>query len=134
MILNLETMIAETKKILITAALLAALAVMIGAFGAHGLKPLLTEFQRLETFDTAVKYHFYHVFALFALGMLSHRLSLQKVRVCFWLFLTGILIFSGSLYALSLTNIAILGAVTPIGGALLILGWFSFALAIRTLA
>ncbi|MEM9858908.1 MAG: DUF423 domain-containing protein [Bacteroidota bacterium] len=113
-----------TKRVLLTASALGAFAVMIGAFGAHGLKPLLLENNRLDTFEIAVKYHFYHTFALIGLALIHERFQLKHVNVVFWFYLTGIVVFSGSLYILCLTNITVLGAITPLGGVLLIAGWF----------
>jgi uncharacterized membrane protein YgdD (TMEM256/DUF423 family) len=106
------------------AAILGALAVGIGAFGAHGLEPVLETYNRVDTFETAVKYHFYHTLAILLVGVLlafgnGHKL----LRASAWSFLLGILIFSGSLYVLSVTNITWLGAVTPIGGVAFIVGW-----------
>ncbi len=120
-----------SKNILTTAAMLGALGVMIGAFGAHGLKPLLEEYGRLDTFETAVKYHFYHALAILALGILARKAPNKYLRYSHFLFLGGVVVFSGSLYVLCLTNIGILGAITPIGGVLLIAGWISLALGIR---
>lgn len=106
------------------AAVLGALAVVIGAFGAHGLEPLLTKYNRLDTFETAVKYHFYHTFAIFLVGVViafgkDHKL----LKYSAWSFMAGIIVFSGSLYILSLTNVTWLGAVTPLGGLAFIGGW-----------
>jgi|SRR5690554_1248481 len=106
------------------AAVLGALAVAIGAFGAHGLEPLLTKFNRLDTFETAVKYHFYHTLAIFLVGVViglgkDHKL----LKYSAWSFVSGIIVFSGSLYVLSLTNVTWLGAVTPLGGLAFIAGW-----------
>ena len=106
------------------AAVLGALAVAIGAFGAHGLEPLLTKFNRLETFETAVKYHFYHTLAIFLVGVvIGHGASQKLLKYSAWSFVAGIIVFSGSLYVLSLTNVTWLGAVTPLGGLAFILGW-----------
>jgi len=127
-------MVEMSKKILLTASVLGALGVIFGAFGAHGLDALLTENQRHDTFDTAVRYHFYHVFALLAAGIIHQCCPLPGIRLCYYLFVSGLMIFSGSLYALSLTNISLLGAITPIGGVLLITGWITIALGIRKLA
>jgi len=106
------------------AAILGALAVAIGAFGAHSLSAILESTGRQATFETAVNYHFYHVFAIFGtaiiLEMFPEKTLLKK---SIWLFFIGIVIFSGSLYTLSLTGINILGAVTPLGGVAFILGW-----------
>jgi len=110
--------------ILKTAAIFGAIAVGIGAFGAHGLKPMLESTGRLETFETAVKYHFYHSLALLALGIwTSVKPELNKTALSFWGFTLGIVIFSGSLYVLSLSGITWLGAITPVGGVAFIVGW-----------
>jgi len=99
-------------------ALLGAMGVALGAFGAHGLRELLLENGRLETWETAVFYHIVHGVVLLILA------SIKPWRQMAWLMMsTGVLIFSGSLYILCLTNITWLDAVTPIGGILLITGW-----------
>lgn len=102
---------------------LGALSVMIGAFGAHALKNTLTANGRLETFETAVKYQFYHVFALLILGLLLSRVDHKLLHYAGYSFIVGIIIFSGSLYILCLTNMGKWGAVTPIGGLFFIIGW-----------
>lgn len=111
------------KFILIAGMIMAALAVGIGAFGAHGLKDILTENQRMETFETGVKYHFYHALGMILIGLLLFQIpspSLEKAAIALFI---GILIFSVSLYILSLTNIKWLGAITPIGGVFFLIGW-----------
>ena len=113
------------KSILIAGALLGALAVMIGAFGAHGLAKILTANGRLDTFETGVKYHMYHALAMLLTGLLLFFVPVKYLNWAGLFFLIGILIFSGSLYILSLTNIKWLGAITPIGGLFLIAGWLS---------
>ncbi|MEH0158192.1 DUF423 domain-containing protein [Limibacter armeniacum] len=118
------------KKILMSGALLGALAVGIGAFGAHGLKPLLTEYGRLDTFETGVKYHFYHSLALILIGLLQFHIKSKKLEWAGILMIAGIFIFSGSLYVLCLTNIGILGAITPIGGVGFIVGWLMLLFAV----
>ncbi len=105
------------------AAILGFLAVSIGAFGAHALEVTLTENGRLDTFETAVKYHFYHALALLLVGLLMRDHDSKYLSYAAISFVMGIVIFSGSLYTLSLTNIRILGAITPIGGVGFILGW-----------
>lgn len=100
--------------------LLALVAVAAGALGAHGLKPLLTA-ARLETFEVAVRYQMYHAIALVLAGILD-------APAAGWCFFVGILIFSGSLYALVLTEQRWLGAVTPVGGLLFLVGWLLLAL------
>jgi uncharacterized membrane protein YgdD (TMEM256/DUF423 family) len=118
------------KSILIIAAILGALGVAIGAFGAHGLKPLLEKTQRLETFETAVKYHFYHTIVLFALGLAMDRINHSLITYSALSLVTGIVLFSGSLYVLSVFNMTKLAVVTPFGGLFLILGWILLAIGI----
>ena len=108
-------------------AVLALLAVALGAFGAHGLKTRLTP-EDLEIFETAVRYHMYHALALFAVAWTATRWPGGGTTVAGWAFVAGVLIFSGSLYALVFTGARWLGAVTPIGGVLLIVGWAALAL------
>ncbi len=116
------------KQVLISAGVLGALSVGIGAFGAHGLESTLTQNGRLDTFETAVKYQFYHTLALFLLGILMLNYQHHFFNYAAFAFLGGIIVFSGSLYTLSLTNISVLGAITPIGGLGFILGWMFFVL------
>ncbi|WP_255474203.1 DUF423 domain-containing protein [Pontibacter qinzhouensis] len=111
------------KIILLIASALGALTVMIGAFGAHALAPMLQASGRTDTFETAVKYQMYHTFALLAVGLLLFRVESPALQVAAWCFVLGILVFSGSLYTLCITGITWLGAITPIGGTLLIVGW-----------
>ncbi|UPL47835.1 DUF423 domain-containing protein [Hymenobacter sublimis] len=120
------------RLILQLAALLGALGVGIGAFGAHGLRKMLEASGRFETFETAVRYQFYHALALLAVGILLHvKPELRSLGTVAWLWLGGVLVFSGSLYVLCLTGITKLGAVTPIGGVLLVAGWIVLLLAAR---
>jgi uncharacterized membrane protein YgdD (TMEM256/DUF423 family) len=114
----------RTKYIIQTAAVFGVLAVSLGAFGAHGLAPLLEKYGRIATFETAVSYHFYHTLALLLTGLITaHFPDIKAFSQAAWLFIAGILIFSGSLYVLSLTGITILGAITPLGGVAFIMGW-----------
>ena len=123
------------KRIIITASILGMLAVVTGAFGAHGLKALLTSAQ-LEVWHTAVQYHFYHVFALLFLSTFA-RFKNNLIIASFYFFTFGIVLFSGSLYlmacrdilGLNLNLVKIIGPVTPIGGLLFIIGWLMLALA-----
>jgi uncharacterized membrane protein YgdD (TMEM256/DUF423 family) len=108
---------------------IACLGVVIGAFAAHGLKPLLS-LKEINNFETGVKYQFYHAFALIILGILGAIIPLNErlFKVAGFLFFIGVILFSGSLYLLStqsLFNISIplLGPITPLGGSLLIFGW-----------
>ena len=108
-----------------------ACAVMLGAFGAHGLKHIANEIQ-LGWWQTATDYFFYHALGLLLLGLLSliqRPISQYQLRVklSFILMQSGILVFSGSLYAMALGMPKILGAITPFGGALLIFAWLSLA-------
>ena len=105
------------------AAVLGGLAVAIGAFGAHGLEATLVEHGRVDTFETAVKYHFYHALAILLTGVLVAIRNEKMYRYGANAFFLGIMIFSGSLYTLSLTNMSWLGAVTPLGGLAFIIGW-----------
>ncbi|GGJ17913.1 DUF423 domain-containing protein [Deinococcus roseus] len=106
------------------AALMGALAVAFGAFGAHALKSMLSP-DVLATFETGVRYQMYHALALLALG--AARFQSKGILFLF----IGTLIFSGSLYVLALTGIKVLGAITPIGGVLQIVGWVMVALDAR---
>ena len=111
------------KIILLTASAFGALSVMIGAFGAHALRATLEAQGRLETFETAVKYQFYHTLALLIIGLLMYRISDKLLGYAGYSMIGGVLIFSGSLYILCLSGIRWLGAITPIGGVLMIVGW-----------
>ena len=115
------------KLFLLAGSISGMLSVMIGAFGAHALKATLEAHNRLETFETAVKYQFYHSLALLALGVLMLHFQHKAFTISGYGFIAGILIFSGSLYVLSLTGITKFGAITPLGGLALILGWASLA-------
>lgn len=103
------------------------IAVSLGAFAAHGLKSMLGP-DLLATFQTGVQYHMYHTLALLAVGLLVLQFPTQTgLRVAGYLFLAGILIFSGSLYVLALSGIRWLGAITPIGGVAFLAGWAMLA-------
>lgn len=106
----------------------AALAVVLGAFGAHGLEARLTE-RALANWHTGVQYQFLHAFALLAIAALWARLADGWGITAAIAFVLGILLFSGSLYALALGAPRVLGAVAPIGGTLFILGWIALAVA-----
>ena len=102
---------------------LGALGVMIGAFGAHAFKSILEQNQRIQTFETAVKYHFFHALALVLLGILMDKYPGKLLTLSMWSYILGILLFSGSLYILSLTGNTKWGAIAPFGGLSLIAGW-----------
>lgn len=109
--------------------LLAGLGVALGAFGAHALRARVPA-QRLETFETAVRYQVYHALALIAAGLaVQAGMGSPLAAAAAWLFLAGILLFSGSLYLLAFTGLRWLGAVTPLGGIAFIAGWACLALA-----
>ncbi len=116
----------NSKRILQLAGLSGALAVGLGAFGAHSLEELLIQNGRLDTYQTAVNYHFYHTLALLGIGILATiKPEWKGIAFSAWSMVLGMLIFSGSLYILSLTGITWLGAITPLGGLSFILGWSS---------
>jgi uncharacterized membrane protein YgdD (TMEM256/DUF423 family) len=103
-------------------ALLAFVAVALGAFGAHALAGRVSTGD-LAVFETAVRYQMYHALALFAVAWAGERWPARPAHAAGWLFLAGITVFSGSLYLLVLTGERWLGAVTPVGGLLLLTGW-----------
>jgi uncharacterized membrane protein YgdD (TMEM256/DUF423 family) len=121
------------KKIIVTASLLGMLAVITGAFGAHGLKAKLSATD-LEVWHTAVQYNFYHVFALLFLSTFKEPKG-KLIKAAYYLFTFGILFFSGSLYLLSCRALIgwdwliAMGPITPLGGLLFILGWLMMAIA-----
>lgn len=118
----------KTLWIKITA-ICGATAVVLGAFAAHGLASRLSE-EMLQIFQTAVRYHFFHALALLGVVNLSLHQRTQQWAACS--FLVGILLFSGSLYLLVLTDIRSLGMVTPIGGVAFIIGWILLFFSART--
>jgi uncharacterized membrane protein YgdD (TMEM256/DUF423 family) len=109
-------------------AALACLAVALGAFGAHGLKTRVTP-DLLAVFETGVRYHMYHALALLAVAWQVERSGSPLAPAAGWLFVAGIAIFSGSLYAMTFTGARWLGAITPIGGICFIAGWALLAAA-----
>lgn len=120
-----------------TAAILGALSVILGAFGAHGLKKYVPA-ETISTFETGVRYQFYHVFALLAAGILYQALKAKWVRLAGYGFIIGIILFSGSLYLLTLmkatetVGLNSIGIITPFGGLFFIAGWLSLAYAVFT--
>ena len=96
--------------------------VILGAFGAHGLKDILDSYGK-SIYDKAVLYQMFHTLAILALGIIEKVLPDVQLQLAGWAFLLGIVIFSGSLYILALTGIKWLGMITPIGGLLFIIGW-----------
>lgn len=112
-----------------------ALAVALGAFGAHALKEMLQE-QELQTYQTAVQYHFYHVLALAVTGLLQFHYRGKWLLYAGNLFILGLLLFCGSLYLMSclkaagFTGVSWLGAITPLGGVAFIAGWLALLTAV----
>jgi uncharacterized membrane protein YgdD (TMEM256/DUF423 family) len=118
------------KTFLFLGALACLLAVLLGAFGAHALRGKLTA-DLLTVYQTAVQYHFWHALGLLAIGIVAlHLPGSAALRWAGWLMLTGIVIFSGSLYLLAVTGVRWLGAITPVGGTAFIASWALFAFAI----
>lgn len=115
----------KIKMFLAIASFMMALAITLGAFGAHGLKSILDEYM-LKVYNTGIQYHFYNTLGLFiATFIYALKPQSKKIYVSLWLILIGMIIFSFSLYALTILNMPILGAITPIGGTLLIIAWLT---------
>jgi uncharacterized membrane protein YgdD (TMEM256/DUF423 family) len=112
----------------VVGALSGFIAVGAGAFGAHGLKAIVTP-DLLAVFETAVRYQMVHALALFAVAWAIDRWPGRAAVAGGWCFVAGTVIFSGSLYALTLTGVRGLGAITPVGGLLFLAGWLLLALA-----
>jgi uncharacterized membrane protein YgdD (TMEM256/DUF423 family) len=116
------------RTFLFIGSILGFLGVTFGAFGAHALKSRLSP-EMLAVFETGVRYQMYHAFAILIVAAAMGRLGdAQLLVVAGWVFVAGVLLFSGSLYALALTGVGILGAVTPIGGLLFLIGWACLAI------
>ena len=109
-------------------ALMAGVGVALGAFGAHGLRGRLSP-EMLAVFETGVRYHMYHALAMLATAALMTRVDGRAIVIAGWSFLLGIVLFSGSLYALALSGITTLGAITPLGGLAFLAGWIALAIA-----
>lgn len=118
-----------SRSILLTASIFLALAVAIGAFGAHGLKARLTV-EMIQIYKTGVEYHFYHALGLLLIGVLaiSYPSKLLKWSAAF--LTSGIVLFSGSLYILAITGLSWIGAITPLGGLSFITGWILIFIAV----
>lgn len=115
------------NKILSTAAILGLLSIILGAFGAHALKAVLSP-EQLVSFETGVKYQMYHALFLLFIG-LTGNISEKAKTTIYWLTVVGVIFFSGSIYLLSIKNVSgidfkSIGMITPIGGLLLIVAWF----------
>lgn len=123
-----------TQIFLSVAAILGGLSVAAGAFASHALRERISE-RSLEIFDVGARYQMYHALALLLVAILISRTPAPPTTLLAsgWLFIIGVAIFSGSLYALSLTGIKILGAITPLGGVAFLLGWGALAVAAFTM-
>lgn len=120
----------NVKRFLTIASFMMALAIAIGAFGAHGLKSIV-EPKLLITYHTGVEYHFYNTLGLFSASFIMFlKENSKKAVVASWLIFIGTIIFSFSLYLLVILNAPYLGAITPIGGTLQIIGWVLLAISI----
>lgn len=116
------------KTLMFVGALMGAVGVALGAFGAHSLRGLLSP-DMLAVFETGVRYQMYHALAILMTAALTSRVEGRATVVAGWSFAAGILLFSGSLYALALSGITTLGAVTPLGGVAFLVGWTCLAVA-----
>jgi len=116
----------SAQRFLVLGSILAGLGVAAGAFGAHALKDIL-DLPMLQVFETATRYVMYHAFGLCIVSWAIDRYPEQRLEKSGWLFLIGILLFSGSLYVVSLAGIRWMGAVTPIGGLAFMTGWLLLA-------
>lgn len=114
------------RKFLIVASAFGLTGVALGAFGAHSLKSSVPA-ELLSAFETGVRYQMYHTFALFVAAWALQVRKSRKFEVAGWLFLAGVLLFSGSLYALALTGLRSFGFITPLGGLSLLGGWLALA-------
>ena len=117
----------RARLFVVLGAVSAALAVAMGAFGAHALSETVTP-DRIETWRTGAHYHLVHALALVAVGLVAAHRDGRLVYTAGWLFVAGTVLFAGSLYALVLTDTAVLGAITPLGGVAFIAGWLCLAL------
>ena len=123
-------MVPTAKVFLILGGFNAALVVLLGAIGAHGLKERLTA-EMLAVYQTGVHYHLFHALGLRAVGLVAlHRPASAYLKWSGWLMLAGIVLFSGSLYVLSISGLRWLGMVTPLGGLSFILAWALFVIAV----
>ena len=116
------------RTFMLIGAVAAFIGVGFGAFGAHGLRGRLSP-EMLAVFETGVRYQMYHAFALLLTALALARFDGWLLRTAGWLFTAGILLFSGSLYALALTGVTVLGAITPLGGLAFLAGWALFIIA-----
>lgn len=117
----------KSSQSLLWGALLGLTAVALGAFGAHALRDVLAASGRTETFELAVRYQFYHALALLMNGLFQRQITTPQTRSwSAFFFVGGVLLFSGSLYLLALTDIRAMAWLTPVGGVALLTGWVFF--------
>ena len=115
------------RTFLLIGAIFGFLGVAFGAFGAHALRSRLSP-EMLAVFETGVRYQMYHTFAvLIVAAAIGHIGNARPLVIAGWIFVAGIVLFSGSLYTLALTGVGTLGAITPIGGLLFLIGWLCLA-------
>lgn len=119
----------NSKKIMFSGAVFMALGVLLGAFGAHALKTHLSP-EMMQVYKTGVEYQFYHALGLLFIGFVGFRLDSKYLRWSGIFLIAGILLFSGSLYALAISGIKILGVITPFGGLSFVAGWICLAVGI----
>ena len=117
------------KNLLVAGAVLMGMCVLLGAFGAHALKKSLSP-EMLIVYQTGVEYQFYHSLGLLLIGLIGFHIQSKWLKWSGILLVAGIVLFSGSLYALSITGIKMLGAITPIGGFAFVGGWICMAVGI----
>lgn len=121
---------AQSQPLIITGAVLAFFGVALGAFGAHGLKTRLAA-DMLAVFQTGVQYHLVHALGIVLIGILVHMFPASKwLPIAGWVMMAGVIIFSGSLYALSVTGVRMLGAITPVGGVAFLAAWLLVAMGV----
>ena len=116
----------QAKRSIVSGTILLAIAVLIGAFGAHGLKTMVTP-DKLVTFETGVRYHFYHAFGLIILGIFQRTTPSIKANVPYWSFLIGILLFSFNCYFYAISGLKVFAMIVPVGGVLFVLGWLTLS-------
>jgi len=118
------------RSALIIAGVLGMLAVILGAFGAHALKATLEEHGSVAIYEMASRYQYFHTLAIFGTGILMGQFASKWLQYAVLFFVLGIVFFCGSLYGLSFSRLSFLGPITPLGGVMLILGWFFLILGV----
>jgi uncharacterized membrane protein YgdD (TMEM256/DUF423 family) len=119
-----------SRNFVLIGAVFAALSVAAGAFGAHSLKAIISA-EMLTVFETAARYQMYHAFALLIVGSMASYMPERAIRIAGWCFVSGIVLFSGSLYVVALTGTRAVGAMTPLGGAAFLAGWIALVWNLR---